>query len=119
MAQADKLKAEGFNGKGFQRPGYPWSTDKLGSSQSSTGDFVDSYSNWGPTFGGELRRSAPPWGTSCLRTFCSKADTPSNSGTSLSTPMVGAIIALVFNARGKTTPAEITYLLPSTAKPSF
>ncbi|KAK6224608.1 hypothetical protein QIS74_02935 [Colletotrichum tabaci] len=30
-------------------------TPRFGSSQSPTDGFVDSYSNWGPTFGGELR----------------------------------------------------------------
>ncbi|OBR09089.1 hypothetical protein CH63R_07854 [Colletotrichum higginsianum IMI 349063] len=64
MAQVDKLRSEGFNDKDFRtviintgvdwhHP--PWSTDKFGSSQSPTGGFVGSYSNLGPTFGGELR----------------------------------------------------------------
>ncbi|GJC96852.1 hypothetical protein ColKHC_05678 [Colletotrichum higginsianum] len=119
MAQVDKLRSEGFNDKDFRtviintgvdwhHP--PWSTDKFGSSQSPTGGFVGSYSNLGPTFGGELRpQFGAPVGNVLPTDLLFKDGYTVKLGDLLVDP----------DARDKTTPAEITYLLPSTAKPSF
>ncbi|KAI9147077.1 putative thermostable alkaline protease [Paramyrothecium foliicola] len=85
--------------------------------QSSSPGWVDNYSGWGPTFRGEMKPQFGGVGGDVLTTAIGGYTVV--SGTSLSTPLVAGIVALIFEVRGKMSAVEIKNLLSSTANPAF
>lgn len=82
-----------------------------------TGGFVSTYSSWGPTWDLDVYPLVGGVGGNVLSTF------PLNlggyavaSGTSMATPLVAAIYALIGQVRGTFDPEELRDLLTTTAK---
>ncbi|KAH7310534.1 putative subtilisin [Stachybotrys elegans] len=81
------------------------------------GGAASRFSSIGPSFEMDLvpRFGAP--GGNIMSTWIGDESFRSLSGTSMATPLVAASIALIFEARGRLSPAELNDLLSSNANP--
>ncbi|KAF2011207.1 subtilisin-like protein [Aaosphaeria arxii CBS 175.79] len=85
---------------------------------NDVGGTMSTFSNWGPTFELDIKPDISAPGGTILSVYPEeKGKYAVISGTSMSTPLVASIIALIMEARGKPSVAEIRNLLSSTAKP--
>lgn len=83
---------------------------------SLTGGFASSYTSWGPTLALDVYPSLGAPGGNILSTYLlSDGGYRVASGTSMSTPFMAAVYALVGQARGTFDPAELTTYLSSTS----
>ncbi|TQN70901.1 Intracellular serine protease [Colletotrichum shisoi] len=81
---------------------------------------VSAYTSWGPTFELGLAPSFGAPGGGILSTWpVALGEYAVASGTSMATPLVASIVALVSQARGTKDPDLIKRLLASTAKPNL
>jgi subtilase family protein/Fn3 domain-containing protein len=87
-------------------------------SQSPSGGHISSFSLWGPTYEGHFKPQFAAPGGQILTTAPGGAFTVT-SGTSFAAPITAASIALLFNVRGKISPAEVENILAITSKPVF
>jgi subtilisin family serine protease len=82
------------------------------------GGFMSSYSSWGPTFELDLKPDIAAPGGHILSTWPEALGKYAViSGTSMATPLVAGIYALLLEARGRLTGEELRSLLASTSKP--
>ncbi|OHE90353.1 subtilase [Colletotrichum orchidophilum] len=81
---------------------------------------VSAFTSWGPTFELNLAPSFGAPGAGILSTWpVALGEYAEASGTSMSTPLVASIVALISQARGTIDPDLIKRLLASTAKPNL
>ncbi|KAI3391367.1 hypothetical protein diail_7476 [Diaporthe ilicicola] len=82
-----------------------------------TGGFASSYTSWGPTLELNVYPSLGAPGGMILSTYLlNQGGYAVASGTSMATPFIAAIYALVGQARGTFDPAELTMYLSSTSR---
>lgn len=82
-----------------------------------TGGFVSTYSSWGPTWDLDVYPLVGGVGGNILSTFLlNQGGYAVESGTSMATPQIAAIYALVGQVRGTFDPEELRNLLTTTAK---
>lgn len=82
-----------------------------------TGGFVSTYSSWGPTWDLDVYPLVGGVGGNIFSTFLlSQGGYAVESGTSMATPLVAAIYALVGQVRGTFDPETLRNLLTTTAK---
>ncbi|KAH8895452.1 subtilisin-like protein [Thozetella sp. PMI_491] len=83
-----------------------------------TGGYMDSFSSWGPTWEVDVVPSFSTAGGSIVSTFpLSQGGYAVDSGTSMATPLMAAIYALVIEARGNKDPSFLRNLISATAQP--
>ncbi|KAF9872418.1 subtilase [Colletotrichum karsti] len=81
---------------------------------------VSAFTSWGPTFELTLAPSFGSPGAGILSTWpVALGEYAEASGTSMATPLVASIVALISQARGTMDPDLIKRLLASTAKPNL
>lgn len=86
---------------------------------SLTGGAPSSFTSWGATLDMHTKPQFSGPGGNILSTLpVSRGSYGVYSGTSMATPMIAGVIALIQEARGHLKPAEIANLLSSTAKPT-
>ncbi|KAG6107516.1 hypothetical protein E4U13_006917 [Claviceps humidiphila] len=86
---------------------------------NATGGKLSTWSSWGPTWELEFKPQFGAPGGKILSTLpVAMGSYAVYSGTSMSAPLVAAIIALIAEVRGTLDPKLMTNLLSSTAKPS-
>ncbi|KAH8895459.1 peptidase [Thozetella sp. PMI_491] len=83
---------------------------------ASAGNFTAPLSSWGPTFDLEVKPQITAPGIDILSTY------PNNNyavlpGTSMATPLISAVYALILQSRGIKDPETLRNLISSTAKP--
>ncbi|KAH8884080.1 subtilase [Thozetella sp. PMI_491] len=82
------------------------------------GGYVNDFSSWGPTFDLEVKPQFGAPGGDILSTLpVTMGSYGVESGTSMATPLMAAIVALIAQARGTRDPLLIGKLLSSTARP--
>lgn len=82
-----------------------------------TGGFVSEYTSWGPTLSLDVYPTLGAPGGNILSTWPLRhGGYAIESGTSMSTPFMAAVYALVGQARGTLDPAELTQYLSSTSR---
>lgn len=82
-----------------------------------TGGFVSTFSSWGPTWDLDVYPLVGGVGGNILSTFLlNQGGYAVESGTSMATPQIAAIYALVGQVRGTFDPEELRNLLTTTAK---
>lgn len=85
-----------------------------------TGGFPSSFTSWGPTYEVGLKPQLAAPGGSILSTWPTKLGSYAVvSGTSMATPLVAAIYALLMTVRGTKDPQTLANLLSSTSKPNL
>ncbi|KAK2000457.1 subtilase [Colletotrichum falcatum] len=108
---------------GLSNPSTGEGVMSISSYQSSVADDpgkVSYFTSWGPSFELTLAPSFGAPGGDILSTWpVALGSYAVASGTSMSTPLVASIVALVSQARGTRDPDLIKRLLASTAKPNF
>ncbi|KAG6224270.1 hypothetical protein E4U24_005718 [Claviceps purpurea] len=83
-----------------------------------TGGAISTFSSWGPTWEMDFKPQIGAPGAGILSTYpVALGSYRVDSGTSMSTPLTAAIIALISEVRGTLDPELINNLLSSTAKP--
>ncbi|KAH6695515.1 subtilase [Plectosphaerella plurivora] len=82
---------------------------------SDSGGFVSGFSLWGPTHEGHFKPQFCAPGGQILTT--APGGYTVTSGTSFAAPITAASIALLFDVRGKMSPAEVENILAITSKP--
>ncbi|OLN86641.1 Minor extracellular protease vpr 4, partial [Colletotrichum chlorophyti] len=86
---------------------------------NATGGYPSNFTSWGPNFDGYSKpQFGAPGGNIVTLYLQSQGSYEINSGTSLSTPLVASILALVAQVRGTFNPSVLESLLSATAKPS-
>ncbi|KAG6021502.1 hypothetical protein E4U19_005684 [Claviceps sp. Clav32 group G5] len=86
---------------------------------NATGGTISTFSSWGPTWEMEFKPQFGAPGGKILSTLpVAMGSYAVHSGTSMSTPLVAAIMALIAEVRGTLDPILMNNLLSSTAKPS-
>lgn len=87
------------------------------STNDVTGGFVSTYSSWGPTWDLDVYPLVGGVGGNILSTYLlNQGGYAVESGTSMATPQIAAIYALVGQVRGTFDPEELRNLLTTTAK---
>lgn len=82
-----------------------------------TGGFASDYTSWGPTLALDVYPSLGAPGGNILSTFLlNQGGYAVESGTSMATPFMAAVYALVGQARGTFDPAELTMYLATTSR---
>ncbi|SPO00592.1 related to subtilisin-like serine protease [Cephalotrichum gorgonifer] len=90
----------------------------LTSGNNITGGSLSQYTSWGPTFELDVRPVIAAPGSMVLSTYPVEIGTYSvMSGTSMATPLVAGVLALLAEARGTLDPGLLERLLANTAKP--
>ncbi|KAK1961996.1 subtilase [Colletotrichum sublineola] len=108
---------------GLSNPSTGEGVMSISSYQSAVGDDpgkVSSFTSWGPSFELTLAPSFGAPGGDIMSTYPVELGSYAvASGTSMATPLVASIVALVSQARGTRDPDLIKRLLASTAKPNL
>ncbi|KAH8585371.1 peptidase S8/S53 domain-containing protein [Bisporella sp. PMI_857] len=87
-------------------------------SNNITGGYMSPFSSWGPTFETYVKPQISAPGANILSTYpISKGAYAIRSGTSMSTPYIAGVMALILEVRGKVEPRAISSLLTSTGHP--
>lgn len=83
------------------------------------GGYPSNFTSWGPNFDGYSKpQFGAPGGNIVTLLPVSQGSFEVNSGTSLSTPLVASVLALLGQVRGTFDPTVLESLLSATAKPS-
>jgi hypothetical protein len=92
----------------------------INSPNTITGGTMSTFSSWGPTYEGWIKPDVSAPGGIILSTYpLAMTGYAIESGTSLSTPYISGVVALMKQIKGKTTltPDALTSLLATTANP--
>ncbi|PNH33502.1 hypothetical protein BJF96_g3219 [Verticillium dahliae] len=85
-----------------------------------TGGFASTFTSWGPTWEAELKpQFAAPRGHILSLWPRALGSYAVLGGTSMATPLVSGVLALLAEIRGRLDPVELTNILAATAKPHF
>ncbi|PNH73707.1 hypothetical protein VD0001_g3848 [Verticillium dahliae] len=85
-----------------------------------TGGFASTFTSWGPMWEAELKpQFAAPGGHILSLWPRALGSYAVLGGTSMATPLVSGVLALLAEIRGRLDPVELTNILAATAKPHF
>ncbi|GJN84461.1 hypothetical protein PLIIFM63780_008018 [Purpureocillium lilacinum] len=86
--------------------------------RTEQGGYLSTFTSWGPTWEMDAKPVVGAPGGAIFSTW-TDGEYYNTQGTSMSTPLTGAIMALILQVRGPTTPRSLNNLVSSTAKPQI
>ncbi|KAM0277634.1 hypothetical protein ACHAQH_005662 [Verticillium albo-atrum] len=104
-----------------EKPVYDIDTKELSYESWVQGGKLSEFTSWGPTYDLQMKPQVGGPGGEILSTYPRALEGGGYmvaSGTSMSNPLVGAVVALIAQVRGTNDPALIAKLLASTAVPN-